>query len=79
MVDRDSEYEDTQANEKVGYTFTATVESAESSMVPASVEIDHQKRNSVDLQSELEEARKEIAELKKQLSTITADRGAEEQ
>ena len=78
MVDRDSNDEENQAEEKVGYTITANaVESADSSIVvPASVEFDPSKRNSVDLHGELELARKEIAELKKQLSTITAERGA---
>ena len=42
-----------------------------SSSVPASVEFDRSaEKNSLDLQSELELARKEIADLKKQLSSV---------
>ena len=43
-----------------------------SSPVPASVEFDRSdEKNSLDLQSELELARREIAELKKQLSSVS--------
>lgn len=74
MVDRYSDG-DNQAYEKVGYTFPA-VEDNVSSTVPTSVEFDPTKKNSMDIQSELELARKEIAELKKQLSNITAEQKA---
>lgn len=41
--------------------------------IPSSVEFDPSKRSSIDVQGELELARKEIAELKKQLTDITAE------
>lgn len=76
MVDRYSGDDDNQAYEKVGYTFPVAIEdnNTTSSPVPVSVEFDRSKRNSLDLQSELEVAQKEIAELKKQLSSITPNK-----
>lgn len=47
-----------------------TRSTAESSSVPASVEFDRSDEK-LDLQSELELARKEIAELRKQLSSVS--------
>lgn len=48
-----------------------THSTASSSSVPASVEFDRsEEKNSLDLLSELELARKEIADLKKQLSSV---------
>lgn len=72
MVDRYSDDDDNQAYEKVGYTFPA-VEDNVSSTVPSSVVIDPTKKNSLDFQSELELARKEIGELKKQLSQLSRE------
>lgn len=71
MVDRESDEDDIQAREKVGYTITATNNEDNGSTIPASVEFDPSKKNSVDLQSELETARREIAELRKQMSSFT--------
>lgn len=75
MVDRYSDDDDIQASEKVGYTFPAITGGNEStcSPVPASVEFDAAQKPGLDLQSELELARQEIANLKKQLSN-TAER-----
>ena len=74
MVDRYSdEEEDNQVSEKVGYSFNT--DDYMSSSVPTSVEFDNNK-NSRDVQAELELARKEILELKKQLSSLTAERRA---
>jgi len=72
MVDRYSDDDDNQAYEKVGYTVPA-VEDNVSSTVPSSVVIDPTKKNSLDFQSELELARKEIGELKKQLSQLSRE------
>ena len=76
MVDRYSDDDDIQASEKVGYTFPAITGGNEStcSPVPASVEFDAAQKPGLDLQSELELARQEIANLKKQLSNVTAER-----
>mmetsp|Transcript_21932 Transcript_21932/g.37634 ORF Transcript_21932/g.37634 Transcript_21932/m.37634 type:complete len:545 (-) Transcript_21932:209-1843(-) len=68
MVDRYSDDEDNQAYEKVGYTFPSAVEATVSSTIPSSVMIDPAKKSSLDVQSELELARKEIEELKRQLA-----------
>ena len=74
MIDRYSdEEEDNQVSEKVGYSFNT--DDYMSSSVPTSVEFDNNK-NSRDVQAELELARKEILELKKQLSSLTAERRA---
>jgi len=70
MVDRYSDDDDdNQAYEKVGYTFPA-IEDNVSSSVPTTVVFDPTKKK-LDSQSELELARQEIAELKKQLSQIS--------
>ena len=67
MLDREyDEEDDKQANEKVGYVVKEAVHLP---TIPSSVVFD----STTNLQNELESARKEIAELKKQLSSITAD------
>lgn len=86
MVDRYSDDDDDGNNnnkdqpyEKVVNYFPAVAtEGNVSGSVPTSVEFDTSKKatTSSDLQSELELARKEIAELKKQLSDIAAGRQA---
>ncbi|KAL7539056.1 hypothetical protein ACHAXR_008996 [Thalassiosira sp. AJA248-18] len=75
MVGRYSDDDDDQAYEKVGYTFPA-LEGGVNSTVPSSVEINPTSKSSLNLRSELELAQNEIAALKKQLSNITAERGA---
>ena len=74
MVDRYSDDDDIQASEKVGYIFPAITRGNEStsSPVPASVEFDAAQKPGLDLQSELELARQEIANLKKQLERSMA-------
>mmetsp|Transcript_4872 Transcript_4872/g.10769 ORF Transcript_4872/g.10769 Transcript_4872/m.10769 type:complete len:540 (-) Transcript_4872:192-1811(-) len=69
MVDRYSDDDDNEA-EKVGY-FVPLLEDS-SATVPTSVEFDPSKKNSVDLQSELELARKEIAELRREISSMAS-------
>jgi len=65
MIDRDlGGYQENQAD--------ALAADDTRSTVPTLVEFDRSKKNSLDLQSELETARKEIAELKTQLSAIDA-------
>lgn len=76
MVDRESDDDYNQASEKVGYTFPVHEENI-SSTVPTSVEFDKSKKTSLDLQSELELARKEIADLKQRLSNFTAESSSE--
>ena len=71
MLDRYSDDDDNQAFEKVGYTFPMVEERTTS--VPTSVEFNPTQKTSLDLQSELELARKEIAELKKRLSDFTVE------
>ena len=72
MLDREyDEEDDKQANEKVGYVVKDGVHLP---TIPSSVVFDSTMNSSLDLQNELESARKEIAELKKQLSSITAER-----
>lgn len=72
MLDREyDEEDDKQANEKVGYVVKDAVHLP---TIPSSVVFDSTMNSSLDLQNELESARKEIAELKKQLSSITAER-----
>lgn len=70
MVDRYSD-DDIQDYGKVGYIFPAAEDNV-SSTVPTSVEFDPTKNASLGVQSELELARKEIADLKKRLSDFTA-------
>lgn len=69
MVDRYSDDDDNE-REKVGY-FVPLLEDS-SATVPTSVEFDPSKKNSVDLQSELELARKEIAELRREISSMAS-------
>ena len=72
MLDREyDEEDDKQANEKVGYVVKDAVHLP---TIPSSVVFDSTMNSSLDLQNELESARKEIAELKEQLSSITAER-----
>ena len=71
MVDRYSDDDDNEAREKLGYTFPAVEDNG--STVPTTVEFDHKKSNLVDLQLELELARKEIAELRKQVSSMAVE------
>ena len=72
MVDRYSDDDDNneQTNEKFGYLVKENVLST----IPSSVEFNPSKRSSLDVCGELELARKEIAELKKQLTDITAEK-----
>ena len=75
MVDRYSDDDDDKHYEKIGYTFTSAKEHANSTppaSFPISVEFDSSKK----AQSELEMALKEIAELKMQLTSISAERNA---
>lgn len=71
MVDRDSDEEDVQPYEKVGYTFPAAKDNARS-IVPSSVVIDPRK-NDLDYSNQLELARKEIAALKTRLSQLSCE------
>jgi 6-phosphogluconolactonase len=71
MYDRDGDDEDNHEQEKVGHHIHLTEED-NTSTIPTSVEFDHYKKDyPTDLQSELEIARKEIAELRKQISSMT--------
>lgn len=75
MVDRYSDDDDDKHYEKIGYTFTSAKEHTNSTppaSFPISVEFDSSKK----AQSELEMALKEIAELKMQLTSISAERNA---
>lgn len=67
MADRYSEEEERRAHDQ-GYTFPAVADG-----VPASVVCDSTKRHPGELRSELEAARTEIAELKRQLSRLPRD------
>ena len=71
LVDRDSYEYDAPTNEEVGFTTSANTTNC---TVPTSVEIDSLEKNNVDLPSELELAREEIADLKQQLSSLLVQR-----
>lgn len=71
LVDRDSYEYDAPTNEEVGFTTSANTTNC---TVPTSVEIDSLEKNNVDLPSELDLARKEIADLKQQLSSLLVQR-----
>ena len=71
LVDRDSYEYDAPTNEEVGFTTSANTTNC---TVPTSVEIDSLEKNNADLPSELELARKEIADLKQQLSSLLVQR-----
>ena len=77
LADRDSyEYDAAPTNEEVGFTTSANTTN---NTVPTSVEFDHSNKYNVDLPSELELARKEIADLKQQLSSLQVQRDASAQ
>ena len=77
LADRDSyEYDAAPTNEEVGF---ATSANTTNNTVPTSVEFDHSNKYNVDLPSELELARKEIADLKQQLSSLQVQRDASAQ
>lgn len=76
VIDRDGD-DDIEQKDKVGsFHFTSVVGGEDNaSTIPTSVEIAHMKEDittSANLQSELEIARKEIAELRKQISSMSA-------
>ena len=75
VIDRDGD-DDVEQKEKVGsFHFTSVGGEDNASTIPTSVEIAHTKEDtnsSANLQSELEIARKEIAELRKQISSMSA-------
>ncbi len=58
----------------VSSAYTSSTAGSSTSPVPASVEFDRSaEKNSLDLQGELDLARKEIAELKKQLACVQVE------
>lgn len=70
LIDRDGGDEDNIDHDKVGHHFHLTEDN--SSAIPTSVEINYSKEEAATkLRSELEVARKEIAELRKQISTMS--------
>jgi 6-phosphogluconolactonase (cycloisomerase 2 family) len=75
VIDRDGD-DDIEQKDKVGsFHFTSVGGEDNASTIPTSVEIAHTKEDittSANLQSELEIARKEIAELRKQISSMSA-------
>ena len=83
MVDRysDVDEEDDRATEKYGNNVAmGEASNAMSTTVPTSIEVQPAKKtkSTLDLQNELEQARREIDELKKQLGDIVAERHAGE-
>ena len=74
VIDRDGD-DDIEQKDKVGsFHFTSVGGEDNASTIPTSVEIAHTKEDittSANLQSELEIARKEIAELRKQISSMS--------
>lgn len=76
MVDRYSDEDDVEAREKVGKTFLVSDNYHDHdvrSTIPSTVVVDPSKKDLVD---ELESAKKEIEELKRQLSTLTVEKRA---
>ncbi len=74
MVDRYSDEDDVEAREKKGMTFHVSDNYHDHdarSTIPSTVVVDASKKNLVD---ELESAKKEIEELKRQLSTLTVEK-----
>lgn len=75
VIDRDGD-DDIEQKDKAGsFHFTSVGGEDNASTIPTSVEIAHTKEDittSANLQSELEIARKEIAELRKQISSMSA-------
>lgn len=81
MVDRYSDVDEEDDREKYGNNAPmGEASNAMSTTVPTSIEVQPAKKtkSTLDLQNELEQARREIDELKKQLGDIVAERHAGE-